>query len=194
MGRVQPNLPLASEAVEGTLKAYIAAAGGSAHAKVLDELVQFAHSPARVFTILGTLGKASPKPAREYTIAFGPSFAAGGGGMLDVAFGLYFWNKPNIGVFGSFAGGYVSNFGASVTAQLYYLFGPAPDVLAGDCFMLGIDVGWGTGFSPTGSAFAVLSTKWEWIGVSFALGMGYSEFPVDITLQASTTVIKGVDL
>ena len=46
----------------------------------------------------------------------------------------------------------------------------------------------------TGSGFLVLSMKLELIGLSFALGMGVSELPVDITVQAAKTVIKGKDL
>lgn len=148
MGRVQPSLPLESKVLEGTLKAYIAAAGGSPTASLLNEAVQFANSPARAFAVLGALKRAPTRPAREFTIAPGPSLAAGAGGMLDLAFGVYFWNKPNIGIYGSFAAGYVSNIGASITGQVTYLFSAAPDVLSGDCIMVGVECrsGHGSGF------------------------------------------------
>lgn len=193
-GQVQPSLELESKVLEGTLKAYITAAGGNPHSKILKELIDFANSPSRAFNVLGSLKGAPTKPTRDFTISYGPSFAVGAGLMADVSFGLYFWNKPNIGVFGTFSRGYVSNMGASVVGQLTLLFGAAPDVLAGDCILFGIDVGPGTGWVLTGSGYIVLSTKFEFIGISFALGIGCSVLPVDYTLQFASTSIAGVNL
>lgn len=113
---------------------------------------------------------------------------------LDFAGGIYFWNKPlggEIGLWGSIGGGLITNIGASAVAQVYYLFGPAPALLAGESW-LGVDIG---GKILTGGGYLVFADSLppKLIGVSFAFGVGVSILPVDIQIQGShttTTALK----
>jgi hypothetical protein len=191
--RQRTNLPGEQSMIEAGIKAY-AATHGTGSGVLLDAL-DFKSKPSLTVTTVGSIAKAPTRPCTDFTIAAGPSISEGAGVSIDFAGGLYFWNKPlggEVGLWGSIGVGAITNVGASLVAQIYYLFGPAPALLAGESWLVGVDIG---GKLVTGGGYLVFADSWppQWIGVSFAIGVGVSILPYDIQIQGShtaTTALK----
>jgi hypothetical protein len=173
----------------------------------INDLLNIATPPTGSIAVTGTVPGAVIRPrGLDFTVTFGPSASAGAGTALGASGGVYFWNrKPDgeVGLFGSMSIGIISNLGFSVGDAVTYLFGPAPTVLAGDAIVVSVDVGIDV---ATVSGLLVLNappgTIWpprvtgtwtpEIIGVGFAVSVGLSALPVDVSVMPSRTWIKPI--
>lgn len=185
----QPPILGSQTAIETALRAYCAA--GFTGAPILQECLDFAHDPRIRLTFVGSIKKAPVRPHRDWTIAGGPSVSGVVGAGAGAHGGLYFWNKVpsgEIGWFGGISFVAATNIGVSLVAQVTYYFGSAPSCLAGTSLVIGVDIG---GKILTGGGYLVISASPppRLTGISFALGVGASILPVDLTVQVSKTWI-----
>jgi hypothetical protein len=177
---------------------------------LLRKLLEMMTPPLGMVIVSGTIpGVRIRLPMPDYTITDGVSGSAGAVANFSAGGGLYFWNKRpdgEIGIYGSLSAGLITNIGASVGVQLGFLFGKAPDVLAGDSIVVSVDVeivaATVTGMlvlnTPPGGIWpitpAALST-WtpEVIGIGFGLSVGLSALPADISVMPSHTWTHSID-
>lgn len=175
--------------LEGALRGY-AALGGKG-SKVIDDAFDFKQKQVSI-AMIGNILKAPRRKCADWTVASGLGASAGAAAVYGASGGVYFWNKPTsgeLGLYGSVSLGMMTNIGASATWQVSYLFGPAPALLAGESIIVGVELG---GQVFTGGGYLIFSYSWptELIGISFALGVGASALPANITVQYSKTWIK----
>jgi len=155
---------------------------------VIKDFVDFKSKPHLRVKTVGTMKLASVKPSTTFTIAFGPSASAGAALTLGLAGGVYGANVPGggeIGFFGTFNIGVVTNFSVSVVNQGMILFGLPAVVLAGVTIAVGVNVG---GKVVTGGGFLVFldtAPAWTLVGFGFQLGAGANYFPVRIRPRAA---------
>jgi hypothetical protein len=153
-----------------------------------------------------------PPPARDFTIALGPSANIGTFFQGSAGAGVYWWIKPGlpdeVGLWGSVGVGVTSNMGFSVGGQVSVWYGAAPSVMAGESMSVAVDVTIGavtvTGmvfFSvpPTGLLLTpgmkhppTFPPGWKplLIGLGFGLSGGWSVLPIDVSIGPSTTWLK----
>ncbi|MFZ0863472.1 MAG: hypothetical protein WCA27_05240 [Candidatus Sulfotelmatobacter sp.] len=169
-----------------------------------DDLLNVATPPTASMSLAGSIPGTMIRRPLDFTVTFGPSASAGAGTALGASGGIYFWNKKpdgEVGLFGTMSIGVVSNLGFSVGDAVTYLFGPAPTVLAGDAIVVSVDVGIDVATvsgllvinAPPGTLWPpALTGPWtpEIIGVGFALSVGLSSLPVDVSVMPGRTWIK----
>jgi hypothetical protein len=188
IGSMQPSLPLESKALEAMLRTYVAACGADGQTGVIGGLLRAADTPSMGIQVVGNVAAAPVRVSKDWTGAVGPTVSGGAGGIVDLSAGVYYWNKPQFGFYGSIGVGSFTNVGISGGAQFTYYFGAAPDVLKGDCWVVGVEVS--AGGIYTGGGYALFSiSPMNMIGISFMLGVGTSMLPVDVTVQYSHTWI-----
>ncbi|HKP85583.1 MAG TPA: hypothetical protein VJZ26_05785 [Blastocatellia bacterium] len=185
----KPNLPAAESVLEAGLKVY--SGTKLPNAGVVKDFLDFKSSPNLRVNIIGALKRATVMASTHFTIAFGPSASAGAIVMVGLSAGIYGSNKPEIGVFGSFNYGAVTNATASFVHQGMILFGIPSVVLAGETVCVGVHVG---GKVLTGGGFLVFDDNKahpKLIGFGFEFGVGASVMPFDFTMTKSHTAILG---
>ena len=152
--------------------------------------MDFKGKPGLRVTTVGIPTRAAVRPSTQFTIGYGPSASAGIALSVGVSGGIYVSNTPEIGFFGSFNVGAVTNATASVVAQMFIMLGTPSAVLKGTTIAIGVNVG---GKLVTGGGFILaLQTPlntFEYVGFGFQLGIGASALPVDLTLTKSFTGI-----
>lgn len=203
------KVPVARPRPMGTIES--AAARASIHAastvsgsRILSDLLSLVTPPMGTITLGGTIpGIRIRSPYPDFTVAWGYSGTAGIIIAATAGGGMYFWNKRpdgEIGLYGSVGAGIISNMAAGVAAQVVFMFGPAPAVLAGDSITLSVDIDIGGGSvggmivlaAPPGGVWppnpALLRT-WipEITGVGLTLGVGVSALPVTLSVMPSRT-------
>jgi hypothetical protein len=188
VGSMQPSLPLESKVLESMLRNYVAACGADGQTGVIGGLLRAADTPSIGIQFVGNVAAAPVRVSKDWTGAVGPTVSGGAGGIIDLSGGVYYWNKPQFGFYGSIAAGSFTNIGISGGVQFTYYFGAAPDVLKGDCWVVGVEVS-GPGII-TGGGYALFSIPLtHLIGISFMIGGGKSMLPYNVTVQYSHTWI-----
>jgi len=154
--------------------------------------------------IRGLVGRLPIRRSPDFTIAVGLVASAGIGVGAGVGAGIYFWNKSprgELGLFGSFSIGMITNAGVGGGDSFAYMFDSAPAALAGDAITLEVSVEIGP-LSVAGQLFmsAPPVTLWppsltgpwvpEVIGVGFTLTAGISFLPVHIAVMPTRTWIR----
>jgi len=178
----------------------------------VNSLQEFAAPPSGRLVTSGATTRVRYKASiTDFTLAFGVGGNAGLGAQVNAGGGVYWWVKPGptkdqIGLWGSLGFGVTTNAGFSGGGQFSIWYGPAPAVLAGESLAVSVDISVGI-YTVTGSAFFsvppagfVLTPgspggfpagfKPELIGLGFALSVGPSALPVDISVGPSYTWIK----
>jgi hypothetical protein len=163
--------------------------------------------PLGSISLLGAIpGVRIRSPSPDFTVAVGVTGSAGAGVQVGGGAGIYFWNKRpsgEIGVYGSFSVGMITNAGLSIGDQIALMFGSASSVLAGDSISLGVDID--IGFGSIGGQLILsappVSAGWpptiglsgwtpEVIGIGLTLTVGISALPVSYSVMPGRTWIK----
>ena len=160
---------------------------------LIRDLLDVRQAPSFRVDVVGSIRAAAPpRPTHDYTFALGPSVSGTAVATLSVGGGIYLWVPPDeFGLFGSVGLGITTNIGFSGGGQFTMLFGPAPVMLAGDSLAVGVQFNIpGAGIGLGGFLIFSMAAKPELRGFSVAVSAGFSALPVDVTVQASTTLIK----
>lgn len=185
------SLPGEETLLTTALNAYCALGGGKA--PIIRSALDFRATSSVPVSVKGAIKAAPTRSATDWTACLGPNASGGAVVAFGAGGGVYFWNKPKggeIGLYGGYSVGMVTNIGVSLVGQFTYLWGPAPTMLAGTSIVVGVDVSVPTGILTGGGALIFSESPVQWIGFSFSLGVGASAVPYDFTIQASKTWIK----
>jgi hypothetical protein len=79
----------------------------------------------------------------------------------------------------------------AVQVSLTYMWGDAPTYFFGDCIVVGVDLSTGPAGIGAASGYLIFTNPAAgplyFVGISFALGAGWSVAPIDITVQFTRT-------
>jgi hypothetical protein len=145
---------------------------------------------------VGAIRKAVLPPSSDVTIGIGPGFSVATGIILGASGGVYGWYKAaglgaEIGLFGTFNVGMVSNMSFAVQMGLTYMWGDAPTYFFGDCIIVGVDLSTGPAGAVALSGYLIFTNPVAgplyFVGIAFAAGVGWSVAPIDVTVQFTRT-------
>ncbi len=127
---------------------------------------------------------ALPAIANRFNVCIGIGPAIGGavGGGISLGDGILFAPGDRVGFFGSIGGVLGATVGISATWQVTIVHG-GPEVFGGTGSAITI----GGGEYLVGSASALFNNAHEFIGVTFAMGVGYGTTPIEIYSQYQYT-------
>lgn len=167
------------------------AAVNSTSGGVVKDALAFAGNPKFTLNVTGAIAAAPKRSCPDFTLCLGPNASAGAVVAFGAGGGVYFSNKSpsgEIGLYGGYSVGMITNIGVSLVGQVTFLFGPPATVLAGESLIVGVDVG---GKLVSGGGYLIFSiSPLNWIGVSWAIGVGASCLPLNLSVQVSKTWIK----
>jgi hypothetical protein len=186
--------PLLLDALKGGLREYSATPGRTGAAILGDMLNPSSRKPTISF--LGAIKKAVFPPSRDVTVGIGPGFSTASVITVGASGGVYGWYRAaglgaEIGLYGTWNVGVTSNISFAVQMSVTYMWCDAPTYFFGDCIVVGVDLSTGPTGIGAASGYLIFTNPAAgplyFVGISFAIGIGWSVAPIDITVQFTRT-------
>jgi hypothetical protein len=182
------------DTLKGGLREYSSTLTRPGAAMLGDLLDPRSRKPAISF--LGAIKKAVFPPSSDVTVGIGPGFT--GAIVITGGFsgGVYGWYKAaglgaEIGLYGTWNLGVTSNISFAGQMSVTYMWCDAPTYFFGDCIVVGVDLSMGPTGLGAASGYLIFTNPAAgplyFVGISFALGIGWSVAPIDITVQFTRT-------